>query len=143
MGDIKEKHIKMILNTQSRYLKRWMKLLCNTEEYFDLFVSSYLDVYDLEHSLFEFQSYLKATGRGKEITTMQVKQCIAQKDKSKLKVLLEELFLIPIDSCELERVLKIRWSIQLEDFIKEVGEYSGRKFARVIEEYFSFLDQAG
>ncbi|MCX7923977.1 MAG: hypothetical protein N3B21_18480 [Clostridia bacterium] len=143
MFNTKERTFQIILTANSRYLKKWMKLLCSTEEYYTTFIDRYLDTSDLEYSLFEFQSYLKSIGRGQNITIEQIKECIDQKNKSRLKDLMEEMLLVPVDRTELKNVLRLKMRFQIEEFIEEVKEYSSRRFARVIEEYFLFLNEAG
>ncbi len=136
------KTFKSILNTNTRYLKRWLNILCSTEEYRDLFVSSFLDITDLECSMFEFQVYLKFSGRGQDISVGQIEDSINKRDTLRLKALLQELLLIPVDNTEIAKVLKIKEHAELEDFIDKIKAYSNTRYARVIDEYFCY-DKTG
>lgn len=132
------KTVRSILYTNTRYLKRWLNVLCNTQEYFDAFVNNFLEVTDLESSMFEFQEYLKHTGRGQDITIQQIKDGIKRRDGKQLKGLLEELLLIPVDNTEITQVLQITEYTDLEDFIGKIKVYSNLKYSRVIGEYFHY-----
>jgi hypothetical protein len=106
------------------------------------FTNDFLDVTDLESSIFEYQNYLKNGGRGQTITLQQIKECIDKMDRTKLKELLEELLLIPVDSKELNKVLKIKDYEELAVFIERIKQYSTMRYAKVIDEYF-YYNEAG
>lgn len=138
MRDRKHKTFQSILNANTRYLKRWLNILCSTEEYHNMFFSRFLDITDLESSMFEFQAYLKFIGRGQEISVEQIKDCVNKQDRVQLKTILEELLLIPIDNTEIIKVLKVQDYSELEDFIEIIKIYSNTRYARVIDEYFYY-----
>jgi len=138
MTDNRCKMIQSILKTNAHYLKRWLMILCNTQEYYDKFVNSFLDITDLESSIFEFQNHLKHIGRGQEISAEQIKNSIEKGDGGQLKVLLEELLLIPIDNTEIAKVLKMQDYSKLEEFIEIIKKYSNTRYAKVIDEYFYY-----
>ncbi|HEY9059681.1 MAG TPA: hypothetical protein VIO64_04135 [Pseudobacteroides sp.] len=138
MKKSKCKTIQSILNVNTRYLKRWLIILCSTEEYHKMFVNNFLEITDLESSAFEFQAYLKYTGRGQDISISQIKDSINKGDSKQLKTLLEELLLIPVDNTEIMKVLKISDYTNLEDFINEIKAYSNSRYVRVIDEYFYY-----
>ncbi len=134
--------VRSILTSNLRYLKRWLNILCNTEEYYAKFVNSYMDITDLEYSMFEFRNYLKHIGRGQDITIGQLQESIKVRDKTELKALLEELLLIPVDNKEIMKVLKIKSYAELQDFIDKTKVYSNNRYAGVIHEYF-YYNKAG
>lgn len=138
MGVNRPKTIQSILKTNTNYLKRWLNILCNTKEYYRIFIGSFLDNTDLESSIFEFQAYLKYIGRGQDISIDQIKNSIDKRDNKQLKILLEELLLIPIDNIEVVKVLNITDYTDLKDFIDEIKAYSNTRYARVIDEYFCY-----
>ncbi len=130
MGINRPKTIQSILKTNTHYLNRWLNILCNTEEYYRIFIDS---------SIFEFQAYLKHIGRGQDISIDQIKNNIDKRDNKQLKILLEELLLIPVDNTETVKVLiKITDYADLKDFIDKIKAYSNTKYARVIDEYFCY-----
>lgn len=134
----KQKTFQSVLTSNTRYLRRWLNILCNTEEYYNEFVKDFMDEADLEYSMFEFRDYLKHTGRGQDITIGQLKSSIDKKNGKQLKALLEESLLIPVDNAEIVKVLKIRGYAELAEFIREIKAYSNSRYVKVIDEYFYY-----
>ncbi len=131
--------VRSILYSNTRYLKRWLNILCSTQEYYRMFFDNFLEVTDLESSMFEFQAYLKHTGRGQDIKIHQIKDSIEKCNGKHLKSLLEELLLIPVDNTEIAQALKITEYADLENFIDTIKAYSNLKYSRVIAEYFHYF----
>lgn len=138
MGDSTYKTFQSVLSANTRYLKRWLGILCDTEEHHNMFFNSFLDITDLESSMYEFKAYLKFAGRGQEIKAGHIKDCIGRQDRIQLKNMLEELLLIPVDDTEAAKVLRIQDYSKLEDLIEKVKMYSNTRYKRVIDEYFNY-----
>lgn len=134
MTDYKNKTIQSILNNHSRYLKKWINILCNTEENYNIFLSGFLNMYDFEESLFKFQDYLKSNGRGQDISIRQIKECLLKKDSMRLKVLLEEILLKPIDTAEMKKLIQLRWKLDWENFIEHLKDYSNKRLINITDE---------
>ena len=116
-----DKKINEILKANAQHMKKWLKQLCDTEERLDEFINTYLDTERLWDSLCRFQVHSKSAGRGRDITREELQECIDKNDDPLLKILVEDLLLIPVS----ERALKVfKQDMDLKNFMLCLKEYS-------------------
>lgn len=83
---------------RSEYLREWLNLLCNTERRYRKFMDNFFNNNNLFHSACKYQKYLREEeGRGKDIQINHIQNAIDSGDLNKLNMILEELFIEPID----------------------------------------------
>ena len=131
--------IETILENNTRYIRECMNLLCNTDELIDLFIERFLDTKDLWFSIGSFQTYLKSTGRGQDITAEQLQDCANRKDYTQLKELVQELLLAPIDEATLE-ILKVRG---MTKFWYKCKQYANVGILEFTDDYGKIKSQIG
>lgn len=124
----RDEKIEMILKLAFQHVKDWLHLLCNTDELLDLFANEYLDMKCLWLSIAGFQVHLRSLGRGTDITAERLQDCINRKDDRQLKMLLEELLLIPVDG-ETLRTVKQKNMIKLVQKCNKYPELGIIKFS--------------
>ena len=116
-----DKKIDEIVKANAQHMKKWLKQLCDTDERLHDFEYEYLDNERLWDSLCRFQVYSKIAGRGRDITREELRECIDKNDDALLKLLLEDLLLIPVSKKALE---VFKQDTDLKNFMLCLKEYS-------------------
>lgn len=95
-------------NIKSGYLRDWLNLLCNTKPRYEKFIDQFMDDKNMFHAACLYQKYLREEeGRGKDIKLEQIENALGIGDMETLNVMLQELFIEPIDNNEIEYLIKL------------------------------------
>jgi hypothetical protein len=90
-------------NIRSIYLRQWLNLLCDTEPRYEKFIDQFMDDGNMFHSACKYQKYLREEeGRGTDIKLDHIEKAIEAGDLNSLNVILQELFIEPIDDREID-----------------------------------------
>lgn len=95
-------------NIKSVYLREWLNLLCNTKPRYEKFIDQFMDDGNMFHSACSYQKYLREEeGRGKDIKLDEIENALSNGDITKLNVMLQELFIEPIDNYEIDYLIDL------------------------------------